>query len=100
MRARRDFQGVPSHVGDGADRGTEMGTEMMARRGEPVAEPEACRSLRELTGVPGSDPDAVGRAIEDLERSGCRPLRSRPEAPEPPALHGGRGDLRPVSPAR
>lgn len=38
---------------------------------------------RELDGV-GITPDAVTRAIEDLKRSGYRPLHTRRAAPEVP----------------
>ena len=34
--------------------------------------------FRELAGFLGSDPNTVARAIEDLKRSGYRPLRSSP----------------------
>jgi hypothetical protein len=34
--------------------------------------------IRELAGFLGSDPNTVARAIEDLTRSGYRPLRFSP----------------------
>jgi DNA-binding transcriptional regulator YhcF (GntR family) len=34
--------------------------------------------IRELAGFLGSDPNTAARAIEDLKRSGYRPLRSSP----------------------
>ena len=40
---------------------------------------------RELDGV-GITPNAVARAIEDLQRSGYRPLHARLAAPEPSSL--------------
>jgi DNA-binding transcriptional regulator YhcF (GntR family) len=38
-------------------------------------------SIRALADSPGGDPSPVTRAIEDLKRSGYRPLRSCPGAP-------------------
>jgi hypothetical protein len=40
---------------------------------------------RELDGV-GITPNAVARAIEDLKRSGYRPLHARLAAPEPSSI--------------
>ena len=40
---------------------------------------------RELDGV-GITPNAVARAIEDLQRSGYRPLHARLAAPEPSSI--------------
>jgi hypothetical protein len=37
-------------------------------------------------GVLGSNPSTVASAIEDLRRSGCRPLAPGPEAPGRPGL--------------
>jgi hypothetical protein len=52
----------------------------------PVRPPLARRAQtlpgsRELAGF--LDPNTVTRAIEDLKRSGYRPLHARPQAPEP-----------------
>jgi len=48
-----------------------------------VPRDQARSSIRELGGFLGSNPNTVARTIEDLKRSGYRPLRPRPEAPEP-----------------
>jgi len=39
--------------------------------------------------LPRIDLNTVARAIEDLELSEYRPLRPRPEAPEPASIGGG-----------
>ena len=39
---------------------------------------QALPSIRELAGSLGIDPNTVARAIEDLKRSGYRPLRPSP----------------------
>jgi len=46
----------------------------------------AMPSSRELAGF--LDPNTVTRAIEELKRSGSRPLHSRPEAPASSAVPG------------
>jgi DNA-binding transcriptional regulator YhcF (GntR family) len=38
-------------------------------------------SIREMAGGLGSNPNPAARVIEDLKRSGYRPLRPCPEAP-------------------
>jgi len=40
----------------------------------------------QAAGVVSTDPDAVARAVEDLGRSGYRPLRARPMAPDPASM--------------
>jgi DNA-binding transcriptional regulator YhcF (GntR family) len=45
-------------------------------------------SIRELVGFLDSNPNTAARAIEDLKRSGYRPLRPGPEAPEPSFIPG------------
>lgn len=67
----------------------------------PVAEPltnvieggglprgSALPTIRELAGSSGFNPNAVTRAIEDLNRSGHRPLRPRPAVPQPSSIPG------------
>ena len=58
-------------------------------------------SIWELADSSGANPNAVTRAIEDLKRSGYRPLHPRPAALQPlsfpgafacPARHGIDGD--------
>jgi hypothetical protein len=39
-----------------------------------------------FAGVVGTDPEAVARALEDLGRSGYRPLRPQPMAPDPGSM--------------
>ena len=41
---------------------------------------------RALAGASSATPEAVGRAIEDLGRSGYRPLHARLTAPEPSSI--------------
>ena len=45
-------------------------------------------SIRELAGSSGINPNAVTRAIEDLKRSGHRPLHPRPAVPQPSSIPG------------
>jgi DNA-binding transcriptional MocR family regulator len=61
----------------------------------------ALPSIWELADSSGANPNAVTRAIEDLKRSGYRPLHPRPAAPQPlsspgvsacPARHGIDGE--------
>jgi len=42
--------------------------------------------VRALAGVLSANPEAVARAIEDLGRSGYRPLRTRPMASDPASM--------------
>jgi hypothetical protein len=51
-----------------------------------VRRAKAMPSSRELAGF--LEPNTVTRAIEELQRSGCRPLHSRPEAPASSAVQG------------
>ena len=44
--------------------------------------------IRELAGVLSTTPNTVARAIEDLKRSGYRPLHSTLAAPEPSSIRG------------
>ncbi len=46
---------------------------------------QALPRVRVLAGE-SANPDAVARAIEDLGRSGYRPLRLRPMAPDPASM--------------
>jgi len=64
---------------------TEQLTHVIEGGGVPPARP----GIRELAGSLGSDPNTVARAIEDLKRSGYRPLRSLPGGPEPSSIPGG-----------
>ncbi len=41
---------------------------------------------RALAGVLSASPEAIARAIDDLGRSGYRPLRPRPMAPDPASM--------------
>jgi len=63
--------------------------------GGGVPRHQALPRVRVLAGVLSVNPDAVARAIEDLGRSGYRPLRLRPMASDPalmkPAWDGGAG---------
>ncbi len=52
--------------------------------GVGVRRAHALFSGRELTGF--LDPNTITRAIEDLKRSGYRPLHPRPAAPESSAI--------------
>jgi hypothetical protein len=61
--------------------GAEPLTDVIERAGLPWGPPRP----RELDGV-GITPSAVGRAIEDLQRSGYRPLHARLAAPEPSSI--------------
>ena len=47
---------------------------------------QALPRVRTLAGVLSANPEAVARAIEDLGRSGYRPLRPRPMAPDPASM--------------
>lgn len=47
---------------------------------------QALPCVRALAGVLSASPEAVARAIEDLGRSGYRPLRPRPMAPDPASM--------------
>jgi hypothetical protein len=58
--------------------------------GGGVPRHQAPPRVRALAGALSADPDAVARAIEDLGRSGYRPLRPRPIAPDPASM-GPRG---------
>jgi len=49
---------------------------------------QARPSMRELVGFLGSNSNTAARAIEDLKRSGYRPLRPCPETPEPSSIPG------------
>ena len=49
--------------------------------GGGVPRDPAWPSIREMAGGLGSNPNPAARAIEDLKRSGYRPLRPCPEAP-------------------
>jgi DNA-binding transcriptional MocR family regulator len=55
----------------------------------------ALPSIPELADSSGINPNAVTRAIEDLKRSGYRPLRTRPAALQPLSMPGA-----PPGPAR
>jgi len=61
--------------------------------GGGVPRHQALPRVRALAGLLGADPDAIARAIEDLGRSGYRPLRPRPPDPAfmKPAWDGGAG---------
>jgi DNA-binding transcriptional regulator YhcF (GntR family) len=52
-----------------------------AIQGGGVSRDQARPSIREVVGCLGSNPNAVERTMEDLKRSGYRPLRPCPEAP-------------------
>jgi len=54
-----------------------------------VPRDQARSSIRELGGFLGSNPNTVARTIEDLKRSGYRPLRPRLAAPDPWSIPGG-----------
>jgi hypothetical protein len=58
-----------------------LGAELIKRAGLPQVPALA----RELDSV-GIEPNAVARAIEDLTRSGYRPLHARLAAPEPSSI--------------
>jgi hypothetical protein len=47
---------------------------------------QALPRVRALAGVQSATPEAVGRAIEDLGRSGYRPLRPSPMASDPASM--------------
>jgi hypothetical protein len=47
---------------------------------------QALPRVRTLAGVLSANPEAVARAIEDLGRSGYRPLRPRSMAPDPASM--------------
>ena len=49
----------------------------------------ALPTIRELAGVLGTTPNTVARAIEDLTRSGYRPLHANLVAPEPSSISRG-----------
>jgi hypothetical protein len=51
--------------------------------GGGVPRHHALARVRAWVGVLSATPEAVGRAIEDLGRSGYRPLRSRLAEPSP-----------------
>jgi hypothetical protein len=51
-----------------------------------VRRARAMPSSQELAGF--LEPNTVTRAIEELKRSGCRPLHSRPEAPASSTVRG------------
>ena len=55
-----------------------------AIQGGGVPRDQARPSMRELVGFLGSNSNTAARAIEDLKRSGYRPLRRCPEAPSIP----------------
>jgi hypothetical protein len=61
--------------------GAEPCTDLIKRAGRPRVPALAT----ELDSV-GIEPNAVARAIEDLKRSGYRPLHARLAAPEPPSI--------------
>lgn len=52
-----------------------------AIQGGGIPRDQARPSIRELVGCLSSNPNPAARAIEDLKRSGYRPLRPWPEAP-------------------
>jgi hypothetical protein len=52
---------------------------------ERVGVPRVPALTRELGGV-GNSPNAVARAIEELKRSGNRPLHARLATPEPSSI--------------
>jgi hypothetical protein len=54
--------------------------------GGGVPRHQALPRVRALAGVLSGSPEAVARAIEDLGRSGYRPLRPRPMAPDPASM--------------
>jgi len=56
--------------------------------GGGVRRDQARPSMRELVGFLGSNANTAARAIEDLKRSGYRPLRPCPETPEPSCIPG------------
>ena len=59
-----------------------------AIQGGGVPRDPARPSIRELAGGLRQQSEYGGRAIEDLKRSGYRPLRPCPEAPEPSSIPG------------
>jgi hypothetical protein len=60
--------------------------------GGGVPRHQALPRVRALAGVLSANPEAVARAIEDLGRSGYRPLRPRPMASDPASMrHPGGG---------
>ena len=61
-------------------------TNVIKRGGLP--QEQALPSIRGLADSSGGDPNAVTRAIEDLKRSGYRPLRPRPAALQPLSSRG------------
>ena len=59
---------------------------MMRLHTDGIEPPIEDGGVRAWAGAPSATPEAVGRAIEDLGRSGYRPLRPIPLTPDPTSM--------------